>query len=105
MLKAQQQGIATMNPGENIGKPDLVAKEVFGEHKKFFCHSFGHGVGIEIHESPGVGEKNTNTFQDNMVVTAEPGLYYNEKFGIRIEDLLVIRKNGPQLLSRFPYEY
>ena len=66
------------------------------DSNKYFGHSFGHGVGIDIHELPNVSAKNlTEKYQANMVITAEPGLYFSDNsqkmnFGVRIEDLLYI---------------
>lgn len=102
---AQKKGIERMVVGEKISKIDKVAREVFKEKSKFFTHSFGHGVGIDIHESPNISEHNTkDIIKENMVITAEPGLYFKGKYGIRIEDLLVVKNNSAQYLSNAPYQ-
>ena len=107
VYKAQKEGIQEMNVLGEISAPDKKAREVFGEQSEFFTHTFGHGVGLEIHEYPGVSERvpAEKKFQENMIVTAEPGLYFSGKFGIRIEDLLIITKNGAEKLSQFPYAF
>ncbi|MBI5414915.1 aminopeptidase P family protein [Candidatus Peregrinibacteria bacterium] len=102
--KAQEEGMKLIRPGKKCSSPDLKAREVFGKDAKYFGHSFGHGVGIEVHESPSLSSKSFDKFQENMVVTAEPGLYFPGEFGIRIEDLMVVKKTGNVVLSRFPYE-
>jgi Xaa-Pro aminopeptidase len=85
-------------PGLEISKADEFCRNLLGKEKAFFTHSLGHGVGLEIHEWPTVSSSNSN-FQIGHTVTCEPGLYYPGKFGIRIEDLVVITKNGPELLT------
>ena len=70
-----------------------LIKEGFGE---YFIHSTGHGIGLEVHESPWIRPKITSHIQENMTITIEPGIYLENKFGVRIEDSLCIvkRKNG-----------
>ena len=63
-------------------------------------HSTGHGVGLEIHERPYLSLKSRDRLKENMVVTAEPGLYLPGKYGIRIEDLVIVKKDGYELLSK-----
>jgi Xaa-Pro aminopeptidase len=104
---AQEKGIEKMQAGVKITEAEKSARKFLGDDKKFFTHSFGHGVGLEIHENPHVSSRAKNekeVFQENMIVTAEPGLYFPHKFGIRIEDLLCISKTGEaKKLSNFPY--
>lgn len=102
VLQAQQEGITQMKKGNSISSAEKKAREIFSENEQYFIHSFGHGVGLEIHESPHVSAKNDILFEKDMVVTAEPGLYFPEKFGIRIEDLLYITDENPYYFSRFP---
>ncbi len=70
---------------------DIIEKEGYGE---FFNHSLGHGVGLQIHESPYASKKSDIVLKENMTLTIEPGVYIPEKFGIRIEDLVVIKNDG-----------
>jgi len=105
---AQKAGIEKMTAGTEIHEADTAARKVFEttDDNEFYLHSFGHGVGREIHENPGISSrtKKDQKFLENMIVTAEPGLYYAGEFGIRIEDLLVIKKTGkPDFLSHTPY--
>ena len=67
-----------------------------------FSHSTGHGVGLEIHEPPRVGAGQKTRLQTGMVVTIEPGVYWPGKFGIRIEDMVAVTKNGGQTLTPAP---
>lgn len=99
VLAAQTAGIAKMRIGKRISEVQNIAEKVLGQK---IPHSFGHGVGVEAHEFPTISPKQKGIFAENMLVTAEPGLYCDGEFGIRIEDLLVIEKNGARSLTHFP---
>ena len=72
-----------------------------------FFHGLGHGVGLDVHEAPNLGGRSvmTDPLRENMVVTIEPGLYYPGIGGCRIEDVVVVRKDGCELLSKHPYKW
>jgi len=75
----------------------------FLKHKelsRFFTHSLGHGVGLDVHEAPRLSQRSPDILQEGMVVTVEPAVYLPGKFGIRIEDMVVVTKNGAKILSR-----
>ncbi len=99
VLKAQTAGIKAIQSGKAFAAPHKAAVQSLGEE---MIHSFGHGVGVEVHEYPGVSMRQKGEFQKNMVVTAEPGLYLAGKFGIRIEDLLVVTETGCRSLTTLP---
>ncbi|HEU68006.1 MAG TPA: M24 family metallopeptidase, partial [Candidatus Acetothermia bacterium] len=67
-----------------------------------FGHGLGHGVGLEVHEAPGVGPTSEDTLAAGNVVTIEPGVYLPGRFGIRIEDLVAVTAEGARALSFFP---
>jgi Xaa-Pro aminopeptidase len=101
VLKAQLISMETAQPdmtGEEIDKiaRDIITSEGYGE---YFGHSLGHGVGIEIHESPGVGPNSKNNIKPGMVYTIEPGIYIENWGGIRIEDMVIMTEGGNDLLS------
>ncbi len=101
VLKAQLISMETAQPdmtGEEIDKiaRDIITSEGYGEH---FGHSLGHGVGIEIHENPGVGPNSKNNIKPGMVYTIEPGIYIENWGGIRIEDMVIMTESGNNLLS------
>ena len=98
--KAQEQGIEKIRIGNTFSLPDIVARESLGDLAVFFTHSFGHGVGLDIHEAPTLLSKTNGVFLEKMVVTAEPGVYFSGKFGIRIEDILVVEKGRARILSK-----
>ncbi len=70
---------------------DVIIKEGYGE---YFGHSLGHGVGMEIHESPNASPSSESVLKENMILTIEPGIYIPDKFGVRIEDFVIIKKDG-----------
>ncbi len=103
VLKAQKEGMQKIQTGNSFSDPDIIAREIFGEKESYFTHSFGHGVGLEIHEMPSLSALSKGKFLKNMVVTAEPGLYFPEKFGIRIEDMCIVQeKQNPECFSKSP---
>jgi Xaa-Pro aminopeptidase len=96
---SQQKGMDIMTPNKEISAVQKAAEEVLGEN---IPHSFGHGVGLEVHEYPTISPKSKGVFWKNMIVTAEPGMYFSGKFGIRIEDMGVIESSGFLSLTGFP---
>lgn len=100
LLEAQKSALKESIAGKKINEIDTLCRNLLGDKNQYFTHSLGHGVGLDIHEGPGVSEGNLSPLEENQVITIEPGLYYPGKFGIRIEDLLVITKESPQVLSK-----
>ena len=82
--------------------PAELHKQAQKKLGKYFVHALGHGVGIEIHESPSISTKSKDKFKEAMVITIEPGYY--DKFGIRIEDDILITKKGHEILTKFNKE-
>jgi Xaa-Pro aminopeptidase len=101
VLEAQLVGIAAVRPGIAAGEVDDAVRAVLRKAKldRHFTHSTGHGVGLEIHEPPRLGKKQTERLAPGMVVTIEPGIYVPGKGGIRIEDMVVVTKNGCEVLT------
>jgi Xaa-Pro dipeptidase len=89
-----------LKAGISVKELDLIAREHMGEFKDYFIHSLGHGVGVEIHENPAISSKIKENviLKEGMVVTIEPGIYTDD-FGVRIEDLYLVKKNGFEKLS------
>ena len=69
-----------------------------------FFHGLGHGVGLEVHEEPGLGLTSADALQAGDVVTVEPGLYRQGYGGVRLEDLVLVTEDGAENLTRFPYD-
>ncbi|WP_297492726.1 Xaa-Pro peptidase family protein [Persephonella sp.] len=80
---------------------DIIKKYGYGD---YFLHSTGHGVGIEIHEPPRVSEKSEEILQENTVITIEPGIYIPHKGGVRLENIVVVRKNRAEVLTETPLD-
>jgi Xaa-Pro aminopeptidase len=103
VLHAQQAAIQGIRPGMMGQEADAIARQVIAEagYKDAFGHGLGHGVGLVVHEKPGVGRlSDKDVLQPGMVFSVEPGIYLPGKFGVRIEDLVVLREDGPQVLSQ-----
>ncbi len=101
VLEAQQAGIEAVKPGISAGEVDLKVRRVLEKHHlgDFFTHSTGHGVGLEIHEGPRIAAHQTQLLEPGMVITIEPGIYLSGKWGIRIEDMVLVTESGRQVLS------
>lgn len=101
VLESQLTGIAAVKPETTAGAVDHAARQVLRWHKldRFFTHSTGHGVGLEIHEPPRLGKTQEERLQPGMVITIEPGVYIPDKGGIRIEDMVLVTKTGCQVLT------
>lgn len=106
VLEANERGIAASKIGTPVNQVDLAARS-FIESKgygEYFNHRIGHGLGIEVHEYPSMSSDNTLPLQEGMCFTIEPGIYIPEKGGIRIEDMIFMTKNGPEILTAYPKE-
>ncbi|MBV9182393.1 MAG: aminopeptidase P family protein [Acidobacteria bacterium] len=104
--EAQQAALAAVKPGESVGEVDQSARKLLQRRNlaKFFTHSTGHGVGLEIHESPRIAAGQTDELRPGMVITVEPGVYMPGKWGVRIEDTVVVTDSGCEVLTTSPKE-
>ncbi len=105
VLEAQRKAIAAAGPGVKAADVDRAAREALAEVglAKAFGHGTGHGLGREVHEKPGVSQKSGDVvLEPGMVITVEPGVYLPGRFGIRIEDDVLITGKGRSVLSRLP---
>jgi Xaa-Pro aminopeptidase len=102
VLEAQQAGVAAVKPGATCADVDEAARAVLRKAalSKYFTHSTGHGVGLEIHEAPRLAAGQTLELKPGMVVTVEPGVYLAGKFGIRIEDMVAVKQRGNKVLTK-----
>ena len=101
VLEAQKAGIEAVCGGKSCEEVDRAARDVikYYGYEAAFGHGLGHGVGLEIHEAPTLNPASTGELRENMAVTVEPGIYLAGKFGVRIEDLVIVKKDGCEILS------
>jgi Xaa-Pro aminopeptidase len=99
--EAQQAAVDVVRPGITTGEVDAAARKILRKAKldRYFTHSTGHGVGLEIHEIPRVADGQREILQPGMVITIEPGVYFPGKWGIRIEDMVVVTTSGSEVLT------
>ena len=104
VLNAQLAALSTVKAGVKAFDVDKTARDIiknagYGEN---FGHSTGHGVGLDIHELPYVNTKGDRILAENMVITVEPGIYLEGKFGVRIEDMVLVTENGFKNFATLP---
>lgn len=102
--EAQQAALDAVQPGATVAEVDQAARKLLYNRKlgKFFTHSTGHGVGLEIHEPPRLAGAQKDVLQPGMVITIEPGIYLPGKWGVRIEDTVVVTETGCDILTSCP---
>jgi Xaa-Pro aminopeptidase len=99
VLKAQEKTINKAKVGMKASQVDKLARDVIEKsgYGKYFVHSTGHGVGLDIHEYPNISSRSDVVIEENMVFTVEPGIYLKQEFGVRIEDTVVMQ-NGKAII-------
>lgn len=104
VLEAQKRAIESVKPGIKSANIDAAARDYIraAGYDEFFGHGTGHGVGLAVHEKPVVSWRNKEIIMENMVFTVEPGIYLPGFGGVRIEDMVAVRKNGAELLTSLP---
>jgi len=100
VLKAQQTAINKAKVGMKASQIDKLTRDVIEKagYGKYFIHSTGHGVGLDIHEYPNINSRSDVIIENNMVFTIEPGIYLNKQFGVRIEDTVVMKNGRAEIL-------
>lgn len=104
VLRAQLAGIERAKAGASGDDVDAAARDIIAAagYGEYFGHSFGHGVGVEIHEAPNASPVNPEPLPAGAVISAEPGIYLPGKFGVRIEDVIILRENGCENITKAP---
>ncbi len=100
--ESQKLGLKAVKPGASCKSVDDACRNYIKDQNygKYFIHSTGHGIGLEVHELPNISPKSTARLVMNMAITVEPGIYIPKKFGVRIEDSLIVQ-DKPILLHKF----
>jgi Xaa-Pro aminopeptidase/Xaa-Pro dipeptidase len=100
--ESQKLGLKSVKPNIDCKDVDFACRKYIEEknYGKYFIHSTGHGIGLEVHEFPTVSYRSDTKLKENMAITVEPGIYIENKFGIRIEDSLIV-KDKPIIMHKF----
>ncbi|HEC68933.1 MAG TPA: aminopeptidase P family protein [Candidatus Omnitrophica bacterium] len=101
--KAKELSLKKIKEGVKIKEIDRTARNYIEKKGlgKFFRHSLGHGVGLEVHECPGINPKNEEVLKEGMVITIEPAIYLPDKFGIREETMVLVKNNRGEILDEY----
>ncbi|QDS89393.1 putative peptidase [Rosistilla ulvae] len=104
VLEAQMAAISAIGPGVALKTVDAAARDVIADagFGDYFSHGLGHGIGLQVHESPRISAITEGELQTGMIVTVEPGIYLPGKLGVRIEDDVLVTENGYEVLSSLP---
>jgi len=102
--QAHDRAIEAIKPGIQCREIDRIARSCIegGNLGKFFSHGTGHGVGLDVHEAPRIADKSVNILETGMVITIEPGVYIPDLWGIRIEDMVLVKESGGEVLTKVP---
>ena len=103
VLQANLSAIKKIKPGIKFSEIDSAARNFIKQngYEKNFIHTTGHSIGLECHEFGTVSSRNQSKIKENMIFSVEPGIYLENKLGVRIEDLVLVNKNGYELLNKF----
>ncbi len=107
VLRAQRAALEALRPGVCLADVDSAARQVIEKegYGDRFSHGTGHGVGLAVHEAPTVNARSRQRAEPGMVVTVEPGIYLPGRFGVRLEDTVVVTENGCERITGFPKEW
>jgi len=100
--ESQRAGLAVVRPQKTCKSVDEICRKIIEKHHygPHFIHSSGHGIGLDVHESPNITSKSTTKLKKDMAITVEPGIYIPNKLGVRIEDSVIVR-DRPIIMHKF----
>ena len=105
VLENQMLALNEMKDGSNIKTISRIIEGNFKMHGYELMHALGHGIGLNVHEGPIISPKSEKTLKENMVTAVEPGIYVPTRYGVRIEDTVLITKDGAEPLTKSPKNY
>ena len=107
VLDAQVSAIDAIEPGVKTSEVDSIARKIIEKsgYGKYFIHSTGHGIGLEVHEPPRLSIVDNNIIEEGMVLTVEPGIYIQGLGGVRVEDMIYVDKSGARVLTKLNKAY
>ena len=99
-----QAALSAAKPGVKASEVDRAARDVIAAagYGEYFVHRTGHGLGIDVHEPPYITATSDTVLAEGMVFSIEPGIYLPGRFGVRLEDIVILRGDGPEILSGLP---
>ena len=102
--RAVEAAMAAARPGVKAHVVDDAARNVIAEagYGEYFVHRTGHGLGTEVHEPPYITGRSQTVLDEGMVFSIEPGIYLPDRFGLRLEEIVILRADGPEILSDLP---
>jgi len=100
VLDVQKNIIKDIKEGARCSKLVETAKKTLGKYNKRFIHGLGHGIGLEVHELPNLKEESKDLLKNGVIFSVEPGIYFPKKFGIRIEDDVLIKRGKKEVLTK-----
>jgi Xaa-Pro aminopeptidase len=105
--KAHDTALESVKAGVSCKDVDRIARDCIesGNMGKYFTHGTGHGVGLDVHEAPRIATKSEDILEAGMVVTIEPGVYIPDFWGIRIEDMILVKEEGFEVLTKAPKDF
>jgi len=91
--ESQKAGLKAVRPQKTCASVDDVCRKIidYNNYGHYFIHSTGHGIGLDVHENPNISSTNKEKLKKDMAITVEPGIYIPKKFGVRIEDSLIVK--------------
>ncbi len=106
VFEVQQKCVSAVRAGIYCRELDAIARRLFADcgMDKYFTHALGHGVGLAVHEAPTLSSRSNAVLQENMLVTIEPGLYIEGLGGVRIEDTVLVTKDGAEIITLSPHK-
>lgn len=107
VLDAQREAIQNVKPGMTFSGLDAVAREFIEDtgYGAYFGHGLGHGIGLSVHEAPHISWQGEGVLEEGMIFTVEPGVYIPGLGGVRIEDMVIVKERGAEVLTHLPKTY